>query len=174
MPLTVFTVGHSTRTLDEFVDILRAHAIKMLADVRTVPRSRRHPWFAREELAGSLPEHGITYIHLPELGGLRKPRADSPNTAWRNDSFRGYADYMATPEFEAGIERLVELARAARTAVMCAEAVPWRCHRSLISDALVARGHEVVHLLSATSARQHTLTPFARIEGGRPTYRALV
>lgn len=174
MAVTVYTVGHSTRTLDEFVELLRAHAIETLADVRTVPRSRRHPWFARGELAVSLPERGVAYVHLPELGGLRKPRADSPNTAWRNNSFRGYADYMTTPEFDAGIEHLVELARASRTAVMCAEAVPWRCHRSLIADALVARGEDVVHLLSATSARQHTLTPFARIEAGRPTYYALV
>lgn len=172
MAVTVYTVGHSTRTLDEFVELLRAHAIETLADVRTVPRSRRHPWFARGELAVSLPERGVAYVHLPELGGLRKPRADSPNTAWRNNSFRGYADYMTTPEFDAGIEHLVELARASRTAVMCAEAVPWRCHRSLIADALLVRGIRTEDIMSPARRQIHTLTPFAKVRGSTITYPA--
>lgn len=174
MTPTIYTIGHSTRPFDDFVAILRAHRIATLADVRTVPRSRRHPWFSREALAASLPPLDIAYEHIAELGGLRKPRADSPNTAWRNDSFRGYADYMATAAFQAGLERLLALARASATAAMCAEAVPWRCHRSLIADALVARGHTVVHLMSATCARPHELTPFARVEGGCVTYPALI
>jgi uncharacterized protein (DUF488 family) len=172
MPVTVFTVGHSNRTLDALLGILRAHGIECLADVRSVPRSRHNPQFNAEALEKSLPPAGITYAPLPRLGGLRKPRRDSRNLGWRNDSFRGYADYMETPEFEKGIAELLALARDKRTAIMCAEAVYFRCHRSLISDALVCRGVETVHLLDEKKTVEHPLTPFAKIEDGRPTYPA--
>jgi uncharacterized protein (DUF488 family) len=172
--VTIFTIGHSIRPLPEFLRLLDAHNIVQLADVRTVPKSRRHPHFAREALQISLPEKGIAYRHFPTLGGLRKPRPDSRNNAWRVDGFRGYADYMETPEFEAGLQDLVEWARLAgddrRTAVMCAEAVWWRCHRQLIADALVARGIEVRHISTASSAPVHTLTDFARLNKQRVTY----
>jgi uncharacterized protein (DUF488 family) len=139
-------------------------------DVRTAPGSRRHPQFMRDELACSLADEGIDYIHLKELGGFRKPRTDSPNSAWRNESFRGYADYMQTPEFDAALERLIELAGDRSTAVMCSEAVPWRCHRSLIADALTVRGIPVQHLMSERAAKGHTLTSFAVVDGERITY----
>jgi uncharacterized protein (DUF488 family) len=157
----VFTIGHSTRTFDEFVALLRAHAIVHLADIRTVPRSRRHPHFSRESLMTSLPAAGIAYRHIAELGGLRHPRRDSPNRGWRNDSFRGYADHMLTDEFARGVDELLAFAEEP-TAVMCAEAVWWRCHRQLLADALVARGIEVRHISSASSAPPHRLTDFAR------------
>jgi uncharacterized protein (DUF488 family) len=168
--ISVFTVGHSTRTVEEFIELLKAHRIELLVDVRKVPMSRHNPQFNRDTLPETLRQAGVDYLHLGELGGLRKPRADSPNTAWRNLSFRGYADYMETPEFEKGLTRLMDEAVKRRTAVMCAEAVPWRCHRSLIGDALVARGAEVFELSSATRAQPHRLTPFARIEGTRISY----
>jgi uncharacterized protein (DUF488 family) len=152
--------------------MLKAHGVELVVDVRTVPRSRRNPQFSRENLPASLAAAGIGYIHLPELGGLRKPRPDSINAAWRNDSFRGYADYMQTAEFAAGIEHLLELAAERPAAVMCAEAVPWRCHRSLIGDALTARGHRVENIMSATSRTPHRMTPFARVEGTTVTYPA--
>lgn len=172
MPLTVFTVGHSNRSLDAFLAILKAHRIECLADVRTVPRSRHNPQFNAEALEKSLPLVGIAYTRLPRLGGLRKPRKDSRNMAWRNDSFRGYADYMESPEFEKGIGELLALARDRRTAIMCAEALYYRCHRSLISDALVCRGIETVHLLEEKRTAPHRLTAFVKIEDGRPTYPA--
>lgn len=172
MAVTVYTVGHSNRSLDALLGILRAHGIECLADVRTVPRSRHNPQFNAEALEKSLSMTGIAYVRLPALGGLRKPRRDSRNLAWRNDSFRGYADYMETPEFEKGIAELLALARDKRTAIMCAEAVYFRCHRSLISDTLVCRGVEAVHLLDAKKSVEHSLTPFAKIEDGRPTYPA--
>lgn len=150
--------------------LLRSGGVERLVDVRTVPRSRHTPQWNREWAAGALPAHGIRYHHLPRLGGFRKPRPDSPNTGWRNLAFRGYADYMATPEFAAGLEELLALAREAPTAIACTEAVPWRCHRSLIADALTVRGVEVRHLMSPTSARPHALTPFARVEGLAITY----
>ncbi|WP_210505441.1 DUF488 family protein [Naasia sp. SYSU D00057] len=170
--LRVFTIGHSTHPIDEFLGILHAHGIGLLVDVRTVPRSRTNPQFNEDALAASLPEGGIRYIRMPALGGLRHPRRDSPNGAWRNDSFRGYADHMQTPEFAAAIEELIERARDVPTAIMCAEAVPWRCHRSMIGDALVARSITVLDILSATSARPHVLRPFARLDGDRVTYPA--
>lgn len=139
-------------------------------DVRTIPRSRRNPQFNQEELAASLKDAGIVYRHLPGLGGLRKPRRDSINTGWRNASFRGYADYMQTSDFRENLQRLLELAADAATAIMCAEAVPWRCHRSLIADALVARGVAVEEILSAAKAQPHVLTPFARVAAGAVTY----
>jgi Domain of unknown function DUF488 len=169
-PFTVHTVGHSTRTVEELVEILRPVGIDLLVDIRTVPRSRHNPQFNRETLPAALAPSGIAYLHLGALGGLRRPRADSPNVGWRNASFRGYADHLATPEFEAGITQLLEHARAHRTVVMCAEAVPWRCHRSLLADALVVRGVPVVHLLSRTSAQPHHLTPWAKVEGTALTY----
>jgi uncharacterized protein (DUF488 family) len=161
-PLTVWTIGHSTRPFEEFLAVLRARAIERAVDVRIGSRSRRYPWFDGPTLAAALHVAGIGYTPLPELGGHRPARPDSPNTGWRNPSFRGYADYMQTAEFAAGVAELLALAGEARVAVMCAEALPWRCHRSLISDALVVRGVRVVDLLSRTSAREHHLTSFAR------------
>jgi uncharacterized protein (DUF488 family) len=166
----IFTVGHSTRSAEEFVALLQAHRIELLVDVRTVPRSRHNPQFNRDTLPDTLRRAGIEYLHLAELGGLRKARADSANTGWRNLSFRGFADYMETPEFENGLARLMDAAGTRRAAVMCAEAVPWRCHRSLIGDALVARGAEVFELSSMTRSQPHRMTPFAQVEGTRVSY----
>jgi uncharacterized protein (DUF488 family) len=168
--LTVYTIGHSTRSLEELVGLLRAHGVRLLADVRTVPGSRRLPHFARASLEAELPRQGIGYVHLPELGGLRKPRPGSPNGGWRNAAFRGYADHMLTPEFRAGVDRLLELAAAQPTAVMCAEAVPWRCHRSLLADALLLRDVEVRHVTGPGEAAPHRLTPFAVRVGDRLEY----
>ncbi len=150
--------------------MLRAHEVETLVDVRTAPRSRHNPQFNSDALPAALAAAGIGYLHMPTLGGLRHPRKDSLNLGWRNESFRGYADYMQTPEFGAALDRLIELGRARRMAIMCAEAVPWRCHRSLIADALAARGIAVEHIMSEAAARPHTVTPFARIEDGRVTY----
>lgn len=168
----ILTIGHSTRTIEEFIALLAAHEVKQLIDVRTIPRSRHNPQFNSDQLAQSLLRAGIRYLHMSELGGLRHARRDSINAAWRNLSFRGYADYMQTPEFEKALNDLKRLAQKRPTAIMCAEAVPWRCHRSLIADALVARGVEAQEITSQTSARPHTLTPWARIEQGRITYPA--
>jgi uncharacterized protein (DUF488 family) len=167
---TVWTIGHSTRSLDELVDLLRAHGVELLADVRTRPGSRRLPHFDREALERELPAAGIEYAHVPALGGLRPARADSPNMAWRNQSFRGYADHMQTEEWWAALDGLIEDAGRRRVAVMCAEAVPWRCHRSLIADALTARGLEVRHIVGPGAAARHSLTPFAHVDGDRITY----
>jgi uncharacterized protein (DUF488 family) len=167
---TVHTVGHSTRPIEEFVELLRAHGIRRLVDVRTVPKSRRNPQFAGDVLASSLRDAGIGYRWARDLGGLRHPRKDSPNGAWRNTSFRGYADHMQTDEFAAAIDALLAEARDDGLAVMCAEAVPWRCHRSLIGDALLARGIDVVDIMSPTSARPHTLRSFAKVDGTRVWY----
>jgi uncharacterized protein (DUF488 family) len=164
------TVGHSTHPIDEFVRILEAHGIRQVVDVRTVPRSRHNPQFNRENLPVSLKAAGIAYRHMPELGGLRHPNRDSINTGWRNASFRGYADYMQTPEFRLGLDELIVAAAEAPTAIMCAEAVPWRCHRSLIADALSIRGIEVREILSASKAQVHALTPFAMVNGSELTY----
>jgi len=166
----VFTVGHSTLSSEQFVAVLRAYDIGRLADVRTVPRSRRNPQFNADALASALRAENIEYVPLPSLGGLRHARKDSPNGGWRNASFRGYADYMQTPEFADGVARLVDLAAKQRTAIMCAEAVPWRCHRSLVADALAARGIGVVEILSETAYREHAMTPFARVSGTTVTY----
>jgi uncharacterized protein (DUF488 family) len=172
--VAIYSIGHSTRSLDELVSLLREHRIGVLADVRTAPGSRRLPQFGRASLAAELPAHGLAYVHLPELGGFRRPRPDSRNTAWRNQSFRGYADYMETPEFRAGLERLLSLQEGPNgprpVAVMCAEAVPWRCHRSLISDALLARGVVVQHIVGGGRAQPHALTRFARVDGTDTSY----
>jgi uncharacterized protein (DUF488 family) len=169
---TIFTVGHSTRTLDELVDLLKAHGVAGVADVRRFAGSRRLPHFNAEHLAAALPERGLVYLPSPLLGGRRKPQPDSINTGWRNASFRAYADYMQTPEFDEGLERLMGRARETPLAMMCAEAVPWRCHRSLIADALIARGWTVIDIMSQAKATPHKLTPFARVEGTRVTYPA--
>jgi len=166
----VFTVGHSTLPIEQFVALLQAYDVRRLADVRTVPRSRRNPQFNADALASALRAENIEYVPLPSLGGLRHARKDSPNGGWRNASFRGYADYMQTPEFESGLDALIRMSREKRTAIMCAEAVPWRCHRSLVADALEAREIPVVEILSVKSARMHKLTPFARVDGTRVTY----
>ena len=170
MPL--LTVGHSNRPIEEFLGILRAHGVEVMADVRTVPRSRHNPQFNREALAVSLAEAGIGYIHMPALGGLRSPRKDSINTGWRNPSFRAYADYMQTAEFAQALVELLRLARERRVAAMCAEAVPWRCHRSLIADAAAARGWEVEHILAAGATNPHRMTAFARVDDERVAYPA--
>jgi uncharacterized protein (DUF488 family) len=169
LPL-VLTIGHSTHPVDTFIQMLQRHRVTMVADVRTVPRSRHNPQFDRETLAQSLKAVGISYVHLPGLGGWRAPRAASPNQGWRSPGFQGYADYMLTAEFEEYLKALVELARRARVALMCAEALPWRCHRSLIADALLVRGISVEHIMSRTSSQPHRLTPIARVEGTRLTY----
>jgi uncharacterized protein (DUF488 family) len=161
---TILTVGHSTRPIGEFTNLLGAHEICLLVDVRTVPRSRYNPQFNTDTLAQSLREAGLQYRHLPELGGLRKPKNDSLNNGWRNTSFRGYADYMQTDEFQRALEELMAYGTDMKTAIMCAEAVPWRCHRSLIADALVTHGWEVRHILSQVKADEHWLTSFAVID----------
>ncbi len=166
----VFTVGHSTRSLDEFVLLLKTYSVVMVVDVRTVPRSRHNPQFNKETLPDSLKVAGIKYIHIPELGGLRRPSPDSINLALENKSFRGYADYMQTKEFAENLLRLVALIQQNCVALMCAEAVPWRCHRNLLSDALVARHIKVQHILTETSSIIHEITPIALIEGTKLTY----
>ena len=168
--LVVFTVGHSTRTWEGFLGLLRAHGIKRVVDVRSIPRSRHNPQFNRETLSMKLRSARIGYVHLRKLGGLRHARRDSPNMGWRNASFRGFADYMQTPDFDAGLERLIKLARQKKTAMMCAEAVPWRCHRSLIADALVVRGIRVKDIISGKRSQIHVLTSFGRVQGKCITY----
>ncbi len=169
---TVWTIGHSTHTLDELLALLAAYRIEAVADVRRFPGSRRHPQFAREALAQSLPAHGLDYEWLPRLGGRRRPRPDSPNTGWRNASFRGYADHLASPEFGQGLEQLLALAARKRTTLMCSEALWWRCHRSLIADVLRCRGVEVIHILDATHNTVHPYTAPARIVDGQLSYAA--
>ena len=168
--LVVFTVGHSTRPIAEFIRLLKAHGVERVVDVRTIPRSRHNPQFNRAALARALHNARLHYRHLPGLGGLRRPQPDSINTAWRNASFRGFADYMQTTAFDEQLDRCLALAVRERVALMCAEAVPWRCHRSLIADALVARGIEVNEIGSVTRARPHRLTPWARVRGKRVSY----
>jgi uncharacterized protein (DUF488 family) len=168
----VLTIGHSTHTLDEFIRLLQAHGATRVVDVRTVPRSRYNPQFNKDSLPGSLKKAGLGYIHMPGLGGLRHAKRDSLNVGWRNASFRGYADYMQTPEFQQSLEELIRLANQDRIALMCAEAVPWRCHRSLIADALLVHGIPVEDIMSPTGSRVHTLTPFAEIRGTIITYPA--
>jgi uncharacterized protein (DUF488 family) len=170
--MRILTIGHSTRPFDELVALLRAHGVTRLVDIRTVPRSRANPQYDRATLPRALRARRIHYTHLAALGGLRRARADSPNGAWRNASFRGYADYMQTPAFDAALDALCALAAAEPVAIMCAEAVPWRCHRSLVADALTARGVEVAHIMSATRANPHRMTPFARVRRGKVTYPA--
>jgi uncharacterized protein (DUF488 family) len=169
--MRIWTIGHSTRTIDGFISLLKENEIKLLVDVRAWPGSKRYPQFNKDALAESLNAHGIRYEHFPELGGKRKSKADSRNTAWRNASFRGYADYMETEQFQKGIERLLDVAPdAGPTAIMCAEAVWWRCHRSLIADYLKARGVEVLHILGANKVEPHPYTPAARIVNGKLSY----
>ena len=166
----VFTVGHSTLPIERFVALLQAYGIECLADIRTVPRSRHNPQFNSEALAKSLAPFEISYLPMPALGGLRRARKDSPNGGWRNTSFRGYADYMQSDAFRQGLEELLQLSRRRRMAIMCAEAVPWRCHRSLVADALCVRGVDVIEILSESNYRPHALTPFAHVEGVAITY----
>jgi len=166
----VLTVGHSTRPIDEFIAMLVAHRVSQLIDVRTVPRSRHNPQFNADSLAASLAAAGIGYVHAPDLGGFRRAAPDSPNAGWRNLSFRGYADYMQSAEFAENLFALIELARRDRIALMCAEAVPWRCHRSLIADALVVHGVATCEIASASRLQAHRLTPFARVRGCELSY----
>jgi len=169
--MRLWTIGHSTRKIDIFISLLEENGIKLIVDVRSLPGSKRYPQFNKEALADSLGQHGIRYEHFPELGGRRKPKADSRNMAWRNASFRGYADYMETEEFRKGIEPLVELAKeTGPTAIMCAEAVWWRCHRALISDYLKARGVEVMHIVDANKSEPHPYTSAAQIVNGELSY----
>jgi len=168
--LSAFTIGHSTRTWKAFLELLRAHGIQRVVDVRSIPRSRHNPQFNRETLSRKLRGARIGYVHLRRLGGLRHARRDSPNMGWRNASFRGFADYMQTPQFEKGLEKLIELAKEKKSAIMCAEAVPWRCHRSLIADALTVRGIRVAHIVSGKRVLVHTLTSFGRVRGDRVIY----
>jgi uncharacterized protein (DUF488 family) len=166
----LFTIGHSNRTIEEFIELLCAHGIRHLVDVRSIPKSRHVPQFNTEMLAKNLRAAGVEYTHLKSLGGRRHTRKDSINTGWRNASFRGYADYMATPEFSEGLEVLMQIAVAAPTAIMCAEAVPWRCHRSLIADALMLKGWDVRDILGAAPPSEHKLTSFLKVVNGQPTY----
>ena len=168
--LTILTIGHSTRTFPEFVEMLKANHVTLVVDVRSVPRSRHNPQFNKEPLPNALKLDGVNYVHMPEIGGLRRPKPDSVNTAWRNKSFRGYADYMQTKEFTEQLLNLIALARENRVAIMCAEALPWRCHRSLIADALVVRNVKVEHIISKDSCISHRLTEWAHVEGTRITY----
>ena len=166
----VMTIGHSTHTLEEFVRLLQAHGATCVVDVRTVPRSRHNPQFNKASLPRSLKKAGLGYVHTPGLGGLRHAKGDSPNVGWRNASFRGFADYMQTPEFAQSLEELIRLANQERIVLMCAEAVPWHCHRSLIADALLVRGIRTEDIMSATRRQVHTLTPFAKVRGTEITY----
>lgn len=165
----VYSIGHSTRSLQDFIDLLKKNGVERVVDIRTVPRSRHNPQFDRKTLPLALESSSVGYIHLAGLGGLRKPLRTSPNTGWRNASFRGFADYMQTDEFEESLLSLIELAKTSQTAIMCAEAVAWRCHRSLIADALTARGIRVEHIMSSSNS-PHKMTRFAKIEGTCLTY----
>jgi len=169
-PTVVLTVGHSTRSQEDFIALLQAHAVKRLVDVRSIPRSRHNPQFNRDRIASALRRAGISYLHVKDLGGLRQPRSDSPNTAWRNASFRGFADHMQTRKFAAGLRKLMKIAKMKRTTIMCAEAVAWRCHRSLIADALLARGYRVEEIVSLKRTRPHVLTSRARVKGSKIIY----
>jgi uncharacterized protein (DUF488 family) len=166
----ILTLGHSTRTLDEFIRLLQAHGVSRVVDVRTVPRSRHNPQFNKASLPRALKKAGLGYVHLPGLGGLRHAKRDSLNVGWRNASFRGFADYMQTPEFEQSLEELIQLATEERVALMCAEAVPWRCHRSLIADALLVHRIRTEDIMSLTRRQVHTLTPFSKVCGTTITY----
>lgn len=166
----IFTIGHSTRPIQEFIDLLQAEQIGLVIDVRTIPKSRHNPQFNTQELARRLESIQINYLHMRGLGGLRHTSKDSINVGWRNASFRGFADYMQTKEFEDNVQQLVQLLERQKTAIMCAEAVPWRCHRSLIADALFVRGVRPVHIMGKNSLHVHELTPWAKVEGVRITY----
>ncbi len=166
----LYTIGHSTRPIEEFSGILKTYRITLLADIRTVPRSRHNPQYEQAALSDALRNQNIGYIHMRALGGLRHARKDSVNTGWKNASFRGYADYMQTQEFADAVEDLIALSEKETTAIMCAEAVPWRCHRSLVADALLGRGIEVIDVMSKTSAKPHKMTPWANVQGTHITY----
>ena len=166
----ISTIGHSTRTLEDLSGLLQAYGVQLVIDVRSIPRSRRNPQFNQENLSADLKESGIDYVWLKELGGLRHPRSDSQNKGWRNESFRGFADYMQTPEFENGINELIKLAQDGPVAIMCAEAVPWRCHRSLIGDALLLRGIAVEHIMTPKTRIEHSMTKWAHANGRQITY----
>jgi uncharacterized protein (DUF488 family) len=168
--MVLYSIGHSTRTLEELAGLLEARGVRKLADIRTIPKSRHVPQFNEGPLSAAFKLRGIDYLHLPDLGGLRKARKDSKNLAWKNKSFRGYADYMETAEFERGLERLLKEAEDGPLAFMCAEAVPWRCHRSLVSDALTALGHEVLEITGPGNPNPHKLTPFAKVADGKVAY----
>jgi Uncharacterized conserved protein len=168
--MKLWTLGHSTHSIEEFLELLRAHGIRQLVDIRTLPGSRRHPQFNQENLEASLGAANIKYRHMKGLGGLRKPKADSINTGWKNSGFRGYADYMQTAEFEEQLKRLLEWSEELPTAVMCAEALPWKCHRSLLADALDAHKVEVRHIMSKTQATPHHRTKFAKVKKGKLSY----
>lgn len=169
-PKILFTIGHSTHSIEDFLTLLKTHGIRHLVDVRSIPKSRHVPQFNADVFADSLHAANLAYTHLKALGGRRHSRKDSINTGWRNKSFRGYADYLATPQFAEGLETLNQIATAAPTAIMCAEAVPWRCHRSLIADALILKGWQVRDILTAAPATEHKLTPFLKAINGQPTY----
>lgn len=169
---TIWTIGHSTRSFDDFSALLKSFNIELIADIRNYPGSRRYPHFNKEALEISLPENNIDYIHLKELGGRRKPRPDSINTAWRNAAFRGYADYMETDEFKESVKQLETMALKKRTAYMCSEAVWWRCHRSMVSDHLKAEGWKVMHIMSAGEASEHPYTAPAKIVNGKLSYKS--
>ena len=171
-PLIVMTIEHSTRPVKEFIHLLKAHQVKRLVDVRTVPRSRHNPQFNRSQLSPALHSARLHYRYMPGLGGFRLARPDSINAGWHNASFRGFADYMQTPEFRENLDDLIQLAKSERIAIMCAEAVPWRCHRSLIADALLARGIDVQEITSVIRTRPHTLTPWGEVKGTQVTYPA--
>jgi uncharacterized protein (DUF488 family) len=168
----VLTIGHSTHTIEQFIGLLQAHGAACVVDVRTVPRSGHNPQFDKASLPRSLKKVGLEYIHMPGLGGLRHAKRDSPNAGWRNASFRGYADYMQTPQFAESLKELIRLASRGRVVLMCAEALPWRCHRSLVADALLIRGIRAEDIMSATHRHVHTLTPFAKVQGVEITYPA--
>ena len=172
MSQLLWTIGHSTKPIDEFLALLKAHGIQQLIDVRTIPRSRHNPQYNNEALSKSLQHEDLSYKHMPKLGGLRKPKKGSLNTGWRNESFRGYADYMQTEDFQRALEELIAHGRSKKTTIMCAEAVPWRCHRSLIADALTIRGWEVRHIMSETKAARHQLASFATVKNGELRYPA--
>lgn len=170
---TIYTIGHSTRSIEEFLALLKAHGIEEVVDVRTIPKSRRNPQFGQDMLAAALKKEGIAYVHHAALGGLRRPSKESINTGWENTSFRGFADYMASESFQEGLEELKAMAEKKRVAIMCAEAVPWRCHRSLIADALTVQGWQVLHIQSRKTAKEHELTPFLKVQDGKIFYPGL-
>ena len=170
MTETIYTIGHSTYTAEEFIRMLKTHGIQEVVDVRTIPKSRHNPQFNQDTLKEELGKNGIGYVWMKALGGLRHPAKTSINTAWKNESFRGYADYMQTSEFTRAIDQLIDIGKEKRVAVMCAEAVPWRCHRSLIGDALLARQINVEHILGEKSSKPHRLTAWAKVDGSKVTY----